>query len=117
MVTSATGAEGPAGPDVQRLFGGFASDPARRARIRRDALLALTLFAMAFCCYGSWRPVLGMTMYLRGVCLSLADNLPHHGVALDEPGRAWNFRVPRIWQGVLMNHHLHRLHHQHPTLP
>jgi hypothetical protein len=33
------GAHGPAGADVQRLFAGFASDPARRARIRRDALL------------------------------------------------------------------------------
>jgi fatty acid desaturase len=54
---------------------------------------------------------------LRGVWLSMADNLPHHGVALDEPGRSRNFRVARVWQGVLMNHHLHRLHHQHPTLP
>jgi fatty acid desaturase len=67
--------------------------------------------------YGAWWPVLALTMYLRGVWLSLADNLPHHGVALDQPGRSRNFRVARGWQGVLMNHHLHRLHHQHPTLP
>ena len=117
MVTRAIGAEGPVGADVQRLFGGFAADPKRRARIRRDALLALELFAAAFHFYGSWWPVLAATMYLRGVWLSLADNLPHHGVGLGEPGRARNFRVSRRWQGVLMNHHLHRLHHQHPTLP
>jgi fatty acid desaturase len=117
MVARAIGAEGPVGADVQRLFGGFAADPARRARIRRDALLALALFATAFYLYGNWWPVLAVTMYLRGVWLSLADNLPHHGVGLDEPGRARNFRVPRVWQGLLMNHHLHRLHHQHPTLP
>lgn len=117
MVTHAIGAEGPVGADVQRLFGGFAADPARRARIRRDALLALALFATAFYFYGMWWPVLAVMMYLRGVWLSLADNLPHHGVGPDEPGRARNFRVPRIWQGVLMNHHLHRLHHQQPTLP
>lgn len=24
---------------------------------------------------------------------------------------------PRVWQGVLMSHHLHQLHHRHPTLP
>jgi fatty acid desaturase len=117
IVARVIGAEGLVGADVQRRFSGFAADPARRARIRRDALLALALFATAFYLYGNWWPVLAVTMYLRGVWLSLADNLPHHGVGLDEPGRARNFRVPRVWQGVLMNHHLHRLHHQHPTLP
>jgi fatty acid desaturase len=117
QVTRAIAADGPVGADVQRLFASFASDPARRARIRRDACLTLALFAAAFYCYGSWWPVLAVTMYLRGVWLSLADNLPHHGVALDEPGRSRNFRVSRGWQGVLMNHQLHRLHHQHPTLP
>jgi fatty acid desaturase len=117
LVARAIGAEGPVGADVQRLFTGFAADPARRARIRRDCLLTLALFAVAFYLYGIWWPVLAVTIYLRGVWLSLADNLPHHGVALEEPGRSRNFRVPRAWQGVLMNHHLHQLHHEHPTLP
>jgi fatty acid desaturase len=75
------------------------------------------LHAAAFYLYGVWWPVLAMTMYLRGLWLSLADNLPHYDVQLDEPERARNFRVPAIWRTVLMNHHLHRLHHQHPTLP
>ena len=117
LVSRAIGAEGTAGADVQRLFASFAADPARRARIRRDWLLTVVLFALAIYLYGMWWPVLAVTMYLRGVWLSMADNLPHHGVALDEPGRSRNFRVARAWQGVLMNHHLHRLHHQHPTLP
>jgi fatty acid desaturase len=117
LVARAIGAEGPRGADVQRLFTSFAADPARRARIRRDWLCSLALFALAFYFYGAWWPVLALTMYLRGVWLSLADNLPHHGVELDEPGRSRNFRVPRGWQGMLMNHHLHRFHHQHPTLP
>jgi fatty acid desaturase len=56
-------------------------------------------------------------MVLRGLWLSLADNLPHYDVMLDEKDRARNFRAPAIWRPVLMNHHLHRLHHQHPTLP
>jgi fatty acid desaturase len=117
LVARAIGAEGPAGADVQRLFASFAADPARRTRIRRDGVLTLALFTLAFNLYGTWWPVLAVTMYLRGVWLSMADNLPHHGVALDEPGRSRNFRLARAWQGVLMNHHLHRLHHQHPTLP
>ncbi|WP_144154878.1 fatty acid desaturase [Paraburkholderia sp. BCC1885] len=117
LVARAIAVEGPAGADVQRLFANFAADPARRTRIRRDWLFTLALFALAFYLYRTWWPVLAVTMYLRGVWLSTADNLPHHGVSLDEPGRSRNFRVARIWQGVLMNHHLHRLHHQHPTLP
>lgn len=117
VVARAIGSEGPAGMNVQRLFVGFAGDPARRSRIRRDWLLSLVLHVLAFYLYGAWWPTLAMTMYLRGVWLSLADNLPHYDVPLDEPERARNFRAPRIWQAVLMNHHLHQLHHRHPTLP
>lgn len=117
VVARAIGSEGPAGMNVQRLFVGFAGDPARRRRIRRDWLLSLVLHVVAFYLYGAWWPTLAMTMYLRGVWLSLADNLPHYDVPLDEPERARNFRAPRIWQAVLMNHHLHQLHHRHPTLP
>jgi len=116
-VAATVSAEGPAGADVQRLFVNFATDPARRQRTRRDWLLSVALYGGAFYLYGVWWPVLVVVMYLRGVWLSMADNLPHFDVALDEPGRARNFRVARVWQGILMNHHLHRLHHQHPTLP
>ncbi|SAL49933.1 Fatty acid desaturase [Caballeronia udeis] len=117
VVARAIGSEGPVGMDVQRLFVRFAGDPARRSRIRRDWLLSLVLHAGVFYLYGAWWPALAVTLYLRGVWLSLADNLPHYDVPLDEPERARNFRVPRIWHGVLMNHHLHQLHHRHPTLP
>ena len=116
-VASTVSTEGPAGADVQRLFVNFATDPVRRQRTRRDWLLSVVLYACAFYLYGVWWPALVAAMYLRGVWLSMADNLPHFDVALDEPGRARNFRVARMWQGILMNHHLHRLHHQHPTLP
>lgn len=117
LVSHSIGSEGPMGPDVQRLFVTFASDRARRARIRRDALLSLALYAFAFRLYGEWWPLLLATMLLRGLWLSLADNLPHYDVPLDVQGRARNFRVPRIWRTVLMNHHLHQLHHRYPTLP
>jgi fatty acid desaturase len=107
----------PIGRDVQRLFVAFAGNPERRSHIRRDWMLSVTLHACAFYFYGAWWPVLAITMFLRGLWLSLADNLPHYDVTLDEQQRARNFRAPAIWRPVLMNHHLHRLHHQHPTLP
>ena len=109
--------EAPIDRHVQRLFVGFAGNAERRNRIRRDWMLSATLHVCIFYLYGAWWPALAITMFLRGAWLSLADNLPHYDVTLDEQERARNFRVPAIWRPVLMNHHLHRLHHQHPTLP
>ncbi|MFX1673846.1 fatty acid desaturase [Paraburkholderia sp. A2WS-5] len=117
LVARGVGAHGAQGPIVQRLFSNHAADPVRRRRARRDGLGALALYGFAFALYGKAWPVLLVTMYLRGLWLSLADNLPHYGVALDEPGRARDFRVPRGVGVLLMNHHLHRQHHLHPTLP
>jgi fatty acid desaturase len=102
---------------VQRLFSNHVQDPAKRSRARRDWLCSLALYAGAFALYGKAWPVLLLAMYLRGLWLSVADNLPHYGVAMDEPGRSRDFRVPRGLGLLLMNHHLHRQHHLHPTLP
>jgi fatty acid desaturase len=117
FVERGVGAHGAAGLQVQRLFANHATDPVRRGRMRRDWLCSVALYGCAFALYGKAWPVLAVTMYLRGLWLSLADNLPHYGVALDEPGRARDFRVPRGMGVLLMNHHLHRQHHRHPTLP
>ncbi len=110
-------AHGAEGRQIQRLFSNHVQDPAKRSRARRDWLGSLLLYAGAFALYGKAWPVLVLAMYLRGLWLSLADNLPHYGVAMDEPGRARDFRVARGLGLLLMNHHLHRQHHLHPTLP
>lgn len=117
LVERGVGAHDAEGRHVQRLFANHAADPVRRRRARRDGLCSLALYGLAFALYGKAWPVLVAAMYLRGLWLSLADNLPHYGVALDEPGRARDFRVPRGVGVLLMNHHLHRQHHLHPTLP
>ncbi len=117
LVLRGVGSAGPVGAQVQRLFCNQAADPAKRARVRRDWLASVALHALALYGYGQWWPVLVTSMFLRGVWLSMADNLPHHGVGLDEPGRARNFRAPRGLAVLVMNHHLHRQHHLHPTLP
>lgn len=117
IVTHGVGAQGEEGAQVQRLFANHAADPARRRRARRDWFMSIALYAAAFALYGAHWPVLLAAIYLRGLWLSLADNLPHYDVALDEPGRARDFRVPRVIGVMLMNHHLHRQHHLHPTLP
>jgi fatty acid desaturase len=117
LVSQRLRSDEPKSQDIQRLFTAFAVNTEKRNRIRRDWIVSIAIYACAFYLYGAWWPVLAITMLLRGVWVSVADNLPHYDVALDEPERARNFRVPAIWRPVLMNHHLHRLHHQHPTLP
>jgi fatty acid desaturase len=117
IIARGVGAHGRDGMQVQRLFANHAADPVRRRRARRDWLGSLVLYAASFALYGKAWPVLLAAIYLRGLWLSVADNLPHYGVALDEPGRARDFRVPRGVGVLLMNHHLHRQHHLHPTLP
>jgi fatty acid desaturase len=117
MVERRLHSEDATGREIQRLFVGFARNAERRGRMRRDWIVSIALHACAFYFYGAWWPVLAVTMYLRGVWVSVADNLPHYDVLLDEQQRARNFRVAAIWRPLLLNHHLHRLHHQHPTLP
>jgi fatty acid desaturase len=103
--------------EIRRRFVDFAGSERRRKQTQRDFVATLAVYGAAFALYGRWWPVLLLTCYLRGVWISLADNMPHYGVALDRPGRAHNFRLAHVWRAVVMNHHLHCLHHLHPTLP
>lgn len=110
-------AAGEQGDEIRRRFVDFASSAQRRKQTRLDFLATLAIYGAAFALYGRWWPVLLLICYLRGVWISIADNMPHYGVALDRPGRAHNFNLARGWRTVVMNHHLHGLHHLHPTLP
>ena len=103
--------------EVQRLFVSLVRDPRKRRSTRREFAITLALYAASVWAYGAWWPMLVATMYVRGVWHSLADNLAHHDVMLDEPERARNYRLPRLLAFLLMNHHLHLTHHRHPTAP
>ncbi|VVE86983.1 fatty acid desaturase family protein [Pandoraea bronchicola] len=116
LALSALGGD-PEDEDVRRRVVMFASDPIRRHRIRRDFLVLLAALAVALWTYGPWWPVFVATFAARGIWLSIADNLPHYGVAMDEPARARNFLAPAPGRALLLNQHLHRVHHQYPTAP
>jgi fatty acid desaturase len=103
--------------EVRRLFVSLVTDAGKRRRTRREFAMTLALYAASAWAYGAWWPMLVATMYVRGVWYSLADNLAHHDVLLDEPERARDYRLPRPLGFLLMNHHLHRTHHRHPTTP
>ncbi|GAB3628755.1 fatty acid desaturase [Pandoraea terrae] len=102
---------------VRRRVVTFVGDPARRKRIRRDFAITLLCVALAVWAYGPWWPVFACSLAARGIWLSIADNLPHYGVALDEPARARNFRTSSVGRALLLNQNLHRVHHLYPTAP
>lgn len=116
LATRAMGAD-PEDDAVRRRVVTFASDAERRRRIRRDFLFTIVALALAVWAYGPWWPVFVAAFAARGIWLSIADNLPHYGVALDEPARARNFQAPALGRALLLNQHLHRVHHLHPTAP
>ena len=107
----------PDDPIVRRLFISLLRNVAKRRRTRNGFAMSLALYAASAWLYGAWWPMLLATMYVRGIWHSFADNVPHHGVALDARGRARNYTLPRMFRFLVMNHHLHLTHHLHPRVP
>jgi fatty acid desaturase len=102
---------------VRRLFVSLVRNVPKRRRTRRGFAVTLALYAASAWLYDAWWPMLLATMYVRGVWHSFADNVPHHGVALDKPARARNYTLPLVFRVLVMNHHLHLTHHLYPRVP
>ena len=103
--------------EVRRVFEALARNPSKRRRTRREFAIALALYSASAWLYGAWWPMLLASMSLRGIWHSIADNIPHHAVALNEPERARNHSLPRVLQFLVLNHHLHLTHHRFPRVP
>jgi fatty acid desaturase len=102
---------------VRRLYISLVLNVGKRRRTRRGFAMSLALYAASVWVYGSWWPMLLAAMYVRGLWHSFADNVPHHGVALDQPARARNYTLPLGFGMLVMNHHLHLTHHLYPRVP
>jgi fatty acid desaturase len=103
--------------EVRRLYVSLVTNVPRRRRTRREFAMTLALYGTSAWVYGAWWPMLLATMFVRGVWHSFADNIAHHGVALDEPERTRNYALPQVIRPFLMNHHLHLTHHLYPAVP
>jgi fatty acid desaturase len=117
VMQSAIPLDEPDDPIVRRLFVSLVRNVPKRRRTRRGFTMTLALYAASALLYGAWWPMLLATMYVRGVWHSFADNIPHHGVALDKRGRAQNYTLPLVFRILVMNHHLHLTHHLYPRVP
>ena len=109
--------DGDGDANVRRLFVSLVSNVPKRNSTRREFSMTLLLYGTSAWMYGSWWPMLLASMYVRGLWHSFADNIAHHGVALDEYERARNYELPRVLRPFVMNHHLHLTHHLYPRVP
>lgn len=103
--------------NVRRLFVSLVTNTTKRRRTRREFVMTMALYGASALVYGAWWPMLLASMYLRGLWHSIADNVAHHDVALDEPERARNYALPRALGLLVVNQHLHLTHHLYPSAP
>jgi fatty acid desaturase len=89
----------------------------RLSRIRLDSALVVLIYAGSFYLYGEWWPVLLLSIALRGLIVSLQDNVAHYDTPAVIGAPAHNTYTTR-WAALLMlNSNLHGVHHDHPDVP
>jgi fatty acid desaturase len=89
----------------------------RLRRIRIDSVLIILVYAGAFYLYGSWWPVLLMAIALRGLVVSLQDNVAHYDTPADIGAPAHNSRTVRWARLFMLNSNFHGVHHERPDVP
>ncbi|MGH6888643.1 MAG: fatty acid desaturase family protein [Rhizomicrobium sp.] len=97
----------PVGTTARRAF----AKPDRQNRIRGDFCATVLLLACACVCWRVHWPVLVAAIGARFAVLSLLDNAPHYGTALDSGVYARNTRLPRFAEWLVMGHNFHGIHH------
>lgn len=92
------------------------SNPARRARIRIDLAAFLVLVALAVVAWGAQWWMFALCILGRWSVLSLLDNAPHYGMALDSRQEARNTTFPRWLSFLVLNQNFHGVHHHAPDM-
>jgi fatty acid desaturase len=89
----------------------------RIGRIRFDSIMVILIYAGAFYLYGVWWPILLMSIALRGLIVSLQDNVAHYGTPAIVGAAAHNSQTLRWASLFMLNQNLHGVHHDQPEVP
>ena len=89
----------------------------RLRRIRIDVFFVMLIYAGAFYLYGAWWPVLLVSIALRGLIVSLQDNVAHYGTPAVVGASAHNASASQLIRLFMLNQNLHGVHHDRPELP
>jgi fatty acid desaturase len=107
-------------PDIaamRRAALNWSADPERILRIRVDFTAGTLLTLIVFVHYAAFWPALLLGLYGRAFLYSTLDNLPHYGMGGRGNESAMNLTLHPWASIVVLNHNLHRLHHERPHLP
>jgi fatty acid desaturase len=89
----------------------------RLSRIRLDSVLVILVYGIAFYLYGEWWPVLLGSIALRGLIVSLQDNVAHYDTPAVIGAPAHNSYASRLAALFMLNSNLHGVHHDRPEVP
>lgn len=89
----------------------------RLSRIRLDAALIVLIYAGSFYLYGVWWWVLVLSVALRGLIVSVQDNVAHYDTPAVIGAPAHNMYTSRLVAWFMLNSNLHGVHHDHPDVP
>jgi fatty acid desaturase len=92
------------------------SNPERRARIRIDLAAFVLLAVLAVLAWHAQWWVFAACILGRWSVLSLLDNAPHYGMALDSRQEARNTTFPRFLSFLVLNQNFHGVHHHTPDM-
>lgn len=92
------------------------SNPARRARIRIDLASFIVLAVVAVLAWHAQWWVFALCILGRWSVLSVLDNAPHYGMALDSRQEARNTTFPRWLSVLVLNQNFHGVHHHAPDM-
>jgi fatty acid desaturase len=107
-------------PDIAAMRRGalkWCADSQRLMRIRIDFATSILLLVITFAHYGPYWPALLLGWYGRAFLYSTLDNLPHYGMGGRGDASAKNLTLHPALAVMVLNHNLHRLHHERPNLP
>lgn len=104
-------------PRLRALAEQALAGPKGIAEIRRDAVLAGLLIALALVAWGPCWPAFAAFLLGRGLLVSFLDNVYHFHTPLDQVDYAYNLSLPRPLQLLFLNMNMHRVHHRRMHLP
>lgn len=85
--------------------------------VRDDALASVLLYGLAFAAYGTHWPLLLGFIALRGLVISLLDNIYHYDTPADNSKASKELQLPAFMSRALLHANYHETHHLNPQVP
>ena len=87
------------------------------ALVRGDMAMSLVIYAAAFWHYGMFWPVLVLFFVLRGLVISLLDNIYHYATPEDNSKAGKELLLHPLASRFLLHANYHETHHLNPQVP